>query len=417
MQGHNGAGRGSRPRVHGRVDGGCDLDEGASGRFFLCALCRRQVLICSHCDRGQIYCAGDCRIDARRMRRRETASRYQRSRTGRFTHAARSRRYRARQKIVTHHGSPAPPPNACVSEVSAAAREEPPPGAGSRREKIWGVVRVASGNFLEMYDFFVYGYFAVYIARTFFPTGNAFTSLMLSLGTFAAGFLMRPLGALILGSYIDRKGRRIGLIVTLSLMAVGTLTIALTPGYDTIGLIAPLVVLAGRLVQGFSAGCELGGVSVYLAEIATPGHRGFYCSFQSASQQVAVVFASFLGVVLNSIIPAEQMAAWGWRIPLLIGCLIAPLILYLRSSLKETEEFQSRRHHPSASEALRIIGRNWAVVLEGVMLSSLTTGLVRSPSHLWGLIAAAVDSAAAIRALRRCSRLGDPFPNLLLPHL
>ena len=163
------------------------------------------------------------------------------------------------------------------------------------------------------------------------------------------------------------------MIVTLSLMAVGTLSIALTPGYDRIGLIAPVLVLAGRLVQGFSAGCELGGVSVYLAEIATPGHRGFYCSFQSASQQVAVVFASLLGVVLNSIIPAEQMAAWGWRIPLLIGCLIAPLILYLRSSLKETEEFQSRRHHPSASEALRIIGRNWAVVVEGVMLSSLTT--------------------------------------------
>ncbi len=242
-----------------------------------------------------------------------------------------------------------------------------------RREKIWDVVRVASGNFLEMYDFFVYGYFAVYIATTFFPTGNAFTSLMLSLGTFAAGFLMRPLGGLILGSYIDRKGRRIGLIVTLSLMAVGTLTIALTPGYDRIGLIAPVLVLAGRLVQGFSAGCELGGVSVYLAEIATPGHRGFFCSFQSASQQVAVVFASLLGVMLNSIIPAEQMAAWGWRIPLLIGCLIAPLILYLRSSLKETEEFQSRKHHPSASEALRIIGRNWAVVVEGVMLSSLTT--------------------------------------------
>ncbi len=242
-----------------------------------------------------------------------------------------------------------------------------------RREKIWGVVRVASGNFLEMYDFFIYGYFAVYIGKTFFPTDSAFISLMLSLGTFGAGFLMRPLGGLILGSYIDRKGRRIGLIITLSLMAVGTLTIALTPGYATIGLIAPILVLAGRLVQGFSAGCELGGVSVYLAEIATPGHRGFYCSFQSASQQVAVVFASVLGVVLNSIIPAEQMAAWGWRIPLLIGCLIAPFILYLRSSLKETEDFKTRKHHPSAGEVLRIIGQNWMVVLQGVMLSSLTT--------------------------------------------
>ena len=217
-----------------------------------------------------------------------------------------------------------------------------------RREKIMGVVRVASGNFLEAYDFFVYGYFAVYIARAFFPTGNEFSSLMLSLGTFAAGFLMRPLGALILGSYIDRKGRRTGLILTLGLMAFGTATIALTPGYATIGLLAPLVVLAGRLIQGFSAGVELGGVSVYLAEIATPGNKGFYCSWQSASQQVAVIFASLVGVSLNYIIPAEQMTAWGWRVPLLIGCLIIPLILVLRRSLKETEAFQAQKHHPRA---------------------------------------------------------------------
>lgn len=242
-----------------------------------------------------------------------------------------------------------------------------------RREKIWDVVRVASGNFLEMYDFFVYGYFAVYIARTFFPTSNEFVSLMLSLGTFAAGFLMRPLGGLILGSYIDRKGRRTGLIVTLGLMAIGTFTIALTPGYSVIGLTAPLLVLFGRLVQGFSAGVELGGVSVYLAEIATPGHRGFYCSWQSASQQVAVIFASLLGVLLNAIIPAAQMAAWGWRIPVLIGCLIIPLILILRRSLKETEEFASRKRHPTATEVLRIIADNWALVLSGVLLSSLTT--------------------------------------------
>jgi metabolite-proton symporter len=245
--------------------------------------------------------------------------------------------------------------------------------AAERREKIWDVVRVSSGNFLEMYDFFVYGYFAIYIAKAFFPTGNAYTSLMLSLGTFAAGFLMRPLGGLILGSYIDRKGRRTGLILTLGLMAIGTFTIAFTPGYNTIGLLAPLLVLGGRLIQGFSAGVELGGVSVYLAEIATPGHRGFYCAWQSASQQVAVIFASLLGLLVNTLIPAEQMAAWGWRIPILIGCLIIPLILILRRQLKETEAFKAQKRHPTSSEVLRIIGDNWTVVLEGVLLSSLTT--------------------------------------------
>jgi MFS transporter, MHS family, citrate/tricarballylate:H+ symporter len=242
-----------------------------------------------------------------------------------------------------------------------------------RRQKLGDVVRVASGNFLEMYDFFVYGYFAVYIAHTFFPTGDQFASLMLSLVTFGAGFFMRPLGALVLGSYIDRKGRRLGLILTLGLMAVGTITIACTPGYEHIGLLAPALVVVGRLVQGFSAGVELGGVSVYLAEIATPGHKGFYCAWQSASQQVAVIFASLLGVALNSLISAEQMAAWGWRIPLLIGCLIIPLILILRRSLKETEEFTRQQRHPTGSEVLRLIGENWAVVFEGVLLSALTT--------------------------------------------
>jgi MFS transporter, MHS family, citrate/tricarballylate:H+ symporter len=112
---------------------------------------------------------------------------------------------------------------------------------------------------------------------------------------------------------------------------------------------------------------------VYLAEIATPGHRGFYCAWQSASQQVAVIFASLLGVLVNSLIPAEQMAAWGWRIPVLIGCLIIPLILIFRRSLKETEEFAPRKRHPTTGEVLRIIGENWSVVLSGVLLSSLTT--------------------------------------------
>src|SRR5712675_1763139 len=139
-----------------------------------------------------------------------------------------------------------------------------------RSAKIWSVIRVSSGNFLEMYDFMVFGYYATAIGKAFFPSGNPFVSLMLSLMTFGAGYLMRPVGAIVLGAYIDRKGRRQGLIVTLGLMAVGTLTIAATPSYAAIGLTAPVIVVIGRLLQGLSAGVELGGVSVYLAEIATP---------------------------------------------------------------------------------------------------------------------------------------------------
>src|SRR5437764_11224881 len=184
--------------------------------------------------------------------------------------------------------------------------------ASDRSAKPWAVVRVSSGNFLEMYDFMVFGYYASAIGAAFFPNGNPSVSLMLALMTFGAGFLMRPLGAIVLSAYTDKHGRRAGLILTLSLMSVGIVSIACVPGYATIGLLAPLLVLMGRLLQGFSAGMELGGVSVYLSEIATPGHKGFYVSWQSASQQVAVMFAGVLGVALNWVLSPTKMTAWGW---------------------------------------------------------------------------------------------------------
>jgi metabolite-proton symporter len=242
-----------------------------------------------------------------------------------------------------------------------------------RRDNIGAVIRVSSGNFLEQYDFFVYGYYAVYIGKTFFPSDSDFASLMASLATFGAGFLMRPVGALVLGSYIDRKGRRTGLLLTLGLMALGTLSIALTPGYATIGAIAPIIVVVGRLLQGFSAGVELGGVSIYLAEIATPGNKGFYTSWQSASQQIAVIIAALIGFALNLVMPAETMTLWGWRIPLLIGCMIIPLIFVLRRSLKETPAFEANKNRPTASEVMALVRDNWAVILRGALLSTLTT--------------------------------------------
>ncbi len=207
------------------------------------------------------------------------------------------------------------------------------PQSGSR---IGAVVRVALGNFLEMYDFMVFGYYAAAIGRAFFPAQNEYASLMLALMTFGTGYLMRPLGAVLLGAYIDHHGRRKGLLLTLSLMAVGTLSIGVVPGYETIGLFAPLLVVAGRLLQGLSAGVEIGGVSVYLAEIATPGRKGFFVSWQSASQQVAVVFAA-------------------------------------RRSLTETEEFRARKHRPGTSEIWRTLITNWRLMILGMMLSITTT--------------------------------------------
>src|ERR1700758_715319 len=240
----------------------------------------------------------------------------------------------------------------------------------STQSKIGMVLRVTSGNFLEMFDFFLSGVFAAYIAKAFFPLESQYASLLLTFVAFGAGFLMRPLGAIFLGAYVDRIGRRKGLIVTLSIMACGTILIAFVPGYATIGVLAPLLVVVGRLLQGFSAGVELGGVSVYLSEIATPGHKGFYVSWQSGSQQIAVIFVAVLGVILSALVPPDSMVEWGWRIPFLIGCLIIPLLFILRSSLKETDEFEQRRHaanHPKPREILLRLGQNWAIVVIGML--------------------------------------------------
>src|ERR1700737_110699 len=241
------------------------------------------------------------------------------------------------------------------------------------QSKASAVLRVTAGNFLEQFDFFLFGFYATQIAAVFFPARSEFASLMMTFAVFGAGFLMRPLGAVILGAYIDDVGRRKGLIVTLSIMASGTILIAFVPGYATIGLLAPALVLLGRLLQGFSAGAELGGVSVYLAEMATPGRTGFYTSWQSASQQVAIVLAAALGYLLNSSMSAHAIGEWGWRIPFFIGCGIVPFLFLLRRSLQETEDFKAQRHHPSVRETFRTMLQNWRTVLAGTLLVAMTT--------------------------------------------
>ena len=241
------------------------------------------------------------------------------------------------------------------------------------QSKFSTVVRVTSGNFIEMYDFFLFGFYATYISKAFFPSDSEYASLMLTFATFGAGFLMRPLGAILLGGYIDRIGRRKGLVLTLGIMATGTAMVAFIPSYATIGLFAPLLVLVGRLLQGFSAGVELGGVSVYLSEMATPGHKGFYVSWQSASQQVAIIFSAALGYILNEFMSKEMVADWGWRIPFFIGCMIIPIVFQIRRSLQETEVFLAKKHHPSFKEILQSLVLNWQLVLAGMMLIVMTT--------------------------------------------
>src|SRR6202158_1579421 len=255
------------------------------------------------------------------------------------------------------------------SVMSQTANSRPP----QIKSRVGAILRATSGNFFEQFAFFLFGFYASYIAKAFFPSENETAALLNTFGVFWLGALMRPVGAIVLGAYIDRIGRRLGLIVTLAIMAVGTVFIAVTPSYAAIGLAAPIIVLIGRLLQGFSAGVELGGVSVYLSEIATPGNKGFYTSFQSSSQQVAIFVAAIIGYVLNESMPAATIAAWGWRIPFFVGCLIIPFIFVLRRTLEETPAFLAMKKHPTTSEVFASAAINWKIILLGMMLAAMTT--------------------------------------------
>lgn len=226
---------------------------------------------------------------------------------------------------------------------------------------------------MEMFDFMVYGYYASYIGDAFFPSDNPTASLLKSFAAFGVGFLMRPLGAFILGAYTDRVGRRKGLLLTLAIMATGTLLLAITPDYAYIGVLAPVIVLLSRLLQGFSAGAELGGTSVYLAEISTPSNRGFYVSWQSASQQVSVIFASGLGVLLHSFCSDDFIAGFGWRIPFLVGCLIVPVLFYIRRSMMESKVFVESKTRPGIKEVMQSLIHNYQVIILGMMMVGMTT--------------------------------------------
>lgn len=239
--------------------------------------------------------------------------------------------------------------------------------------KFGAVVRVTSGNFIEMYDFFLFGFYATAISKAFFPASSEYASLMLTFATFGAGFLMRPVGAVVLGAYVDRVGRRSGLLLTLAIMAAGTALVAFVPSYASVGLLAPFLVLIGRLLQGLSAGVELGGVSVYLSEIATPGRRGFYVSWQSASQQLAIVVSALLGYGLNAWLDKSALEAWGWRVPFFIGCMIVPVIFVIRRQLQETEAFKAAKHHPTFKQTLQGIAAHWRVIGLGTLLVIMTT--------------------------------------------
>ncbi len=255
-----------------------------------------------------------------------------------------------------------------------------------QNNRLKAVLNVTSGNFFEMYDFFLYGIYASMIARTFFPNNNEYASMIMTLMVFATGFLMRPIGAMIIGSYIDKNGRRKGLILTLTLMAISMAIITLTPSYNTIGIAAPILILVARLIQGISAGAELGGVSVYLSEISPPEKKGFFVAWQSSSLMAAVLFAATIGFTMSKVLTATQMANFGWRIPFLIGCFIVPVIFYQRRNLQETEAFTKQKSHPTIKQIFTQLANSWKIVLLGMTLTFVSNTLfymvtVYMPSH------------------------------------
>ncbi|MGA6968734.1 MAG: MFS transporter [Xanthobacteraceae bacterium] len=200
------------------------------------------------------------------------------------------------------------------------------------------------GNALEWYDFIVFGFFTVIIARLFFPSDSQYTSLLLTTATFGVGFFMRPVGGILLGIYADRQGRKVALLMVIALMTVAIAMIAFAPTYATIGVGAPLIIVIARLLQGFSAGGEFASATAFLTESAPAQRRGFYGSWQMVGQGLSVLIGAILGTVLTRLLTPQALDGWGWRIPFLFGLIIGPLGLYIRRNLDETSAFlQSSR--------------------------------------------------------------------------
>src|ERR1700680_2213054 len=200
------------------------------------------------------------------------------------------------------------------------------------------IVAATIGNVFEWFDFVVYGFFAVTIAEVFFPAGDPTVSLLVTFGAFGLAYIVRPLGAIVVGGYTDRAGRKAGLLLSMALMMIGTTLMAVTPGYATIGLAAPIIITIARLLQGFSVGGEFGSAVTFLAEHGG-GRRGFSASWQFATGGIITVLASLFGITLTTLLTHQELVDWGWRIPYFFGILLGPGGLFVRSKVVDTAEF------------------------------------------------------------------------------
>jgi MFS transporter, MHS family, proline/betaine transporter len=210
------------------------------------------------------------------------------------------------------------------------------------------VVAAVVGNALEWYDFIVYGFFSATIARLFFPSGDEYSSLLMSLATFGIGFFMRPLGGILLGLYADRKGRKAAMQLIVLLMTCAIAMIAFAPTYASIGIAAPLMIVVARMLQGFATGGEYASATAFLVESAPEHKRGLYGSWQLVGQCLAVFSGAAMGAILTHNLPAAAMESWGWRIPFALGLLIGPVGMWIRKNMEETDAFVSASRHEAA---------------------------------------------------------------------
>lgn len=263
-----------------------------------------------------------------------------------------------------------------MTEVAVSASQCPQqsPAQVSRAPRpVRAVVAASFGNALEWFDNVIYGFFALTIARQFFPTHDPNVSLLIAFGTFGASFFFRPLGGVVIGAYADRAGRKAALLLTMMLMLIGTATIAFMPPYSSIGITAPILVVVARVIQGFSAGGEFGSATAFLAE-QSPGRRAFYSSWQFASQGLTTLLAAAFGVAIETALTVDQVHSWGWRIPFFFGLLIGPVALYIRRHVDESPEFRSAEPNRNPlADAMRSQKLRMLIGLGAVVLATVTS--------------------------------------------
>ena len=251
-----------------------------------------------------------------------------------------------------------------MSEIAMAA------GAPHRSSTFKVLAAASIGNALEWYDILAYGYFAVTISKLFFPTADPTTALLLTFGTFGVSYLVRPLGALVIGAYADRAGRRAAMLLSIVIMTIGTGLMAIMPTYGTIGILAPIAVLIARLLQGFAVAGEFGSATAFLVEHSKE-RKGFFASFQWFGQGLAAVLASLFGVILYGWLTTDQLESWGWRVPFFFGLLIGPIGLYIRKHVGETPEF--REHGPATAPVRQMFTGHWDRLLMCIGIVVLST--------------------------------------------